>query len=557
MNLSPAMHFTLTRLNSALIQGNEDDLARCLSEVALEELLSQETIRKVRARGKTAMCIFLCTLAAANEVDARNAQIWLDCYQSIATRSLRGGLLRMPTNNILRLCVQALVDQAPLKKSDLKNAKGSDANWHDAFELSVDSRDWVTAVSLLETLGLKKIATTRWLKISRALSERQPMLVDDTGIPNVDVDYIRLARLYDLCTQAAHNAKAQEVVGSLTFLRARCLEAGGCHAEAIALLRPMDKGRESLRMKVTMARNLCKSGDTAACIGELDAAIRNYQVEGAQATQSQPQEESAAGISQDRPKDKTFNVAKASQALSDLARIFKDNELKMFLVSGTLLGYEREGKLLDHDKDIDIGVIGWESQYEICLAIQKSGLFTVSPQYLKGARAYYIPVVHNLTNMCIDMFIYYPQDGKLVTGVDFFFGYRQTFAFTPFELKPVTFLGVDMHVPQDTALNLEENFGNWRVPDASYISHLESPSTMDKGGPSFMLTARLTALGAMMNKKPVKLRKVIEVLTPYADQPLAMPAALLAHLQQACERMEAADMAARTNTASAKEEQYA
>ncbi len=557
MNLSPAMHVTLTRLNSALIQGHEDDLVQCLSEVDLDDLLSQETIRKVRARGKSTMCIFLCTLAVANEVDARNAQVWLDCYQSITTRTMRDGLLRMPANNILRLCVQALVERKPLTKPDLGNAKGSDANWHDAFELSVDSRDWVTAVSLLETLGLKKIATTRWLKLSKALSERQPMLVDDTGIPNVDVDYVRLARLYDLCTQAARNAKAHEVVGSLTFLRARSLEAGGRHAEAIGLLRPLDKGRDSLRMKVTIARNQCKSGDTAACIGELDAAIRNYRLEPAQAMQTQPAEEAADGISQDKPKDKTFNVAKASEALGDLARIFKDNGLKMFLVSGTLLGYEREGKLLDHDKDIDIGVIGWESQYEICLAIQKSGLFTVSPQYLKGSKAYYIPVVHNLTNMCIDMFIYYPQGDKLVTGVDFFFGYRQTFAFTPFELKPVTFLGVDMHVPQDTALNLEENFGNWRVPDASYISHLESPSTMDKGGPSFMLTARLTALGALIKKKPVKLRKVIEVLTRYSDRPLAMPGELLATLEQACERLEAAEMTTRPATASAAEEEYA
>ncbi len=556
MNLSPAMHFTLTRLNSALIQGDEEDLAQCLSEVELGELLSQETIRKVRARGKTAMCIFLCTLAAANDIEAPRAQVWLDCYHSITTRTLRDGLRRLPAGNILRLAVQALVDRVPLTRAAVKNARGSEANWQDAFELCVDTKDWVSAVSLLETLGLSKIPTTRWLKIAKALSERQPMLVDDSGIPNVDVDYVRLARLYDLCTQAARNAKAHEVVTSLNFLRARALEAGGCHEQAISLLRPMDKGRESLRMKVTIARNLCKSGDIAASIAQLDAAIRDYRVEPAASTQEDQDPEEVAAISQDRPPEKTFNVAKASLALGDLARIFRDNGLRMFLVSGTLLGYEREGKLLDHDKDIDIGVIGWESQYEICLAIQKSGLFTVSPQFLKGARAYYIPVVHNLTNMCIDMFIYYPQDGKLVTGVDFFFGYRQTFAFTPFELKPVNFLGVDMYVPHDTALNLEENFGNWRVPDASYISHLESPSTMDKGGLSFMLTARLTALGALIKRKPAKLRKVIDVLGQHGNRPLAMPADLVARLAQACHIMEADAHAGTARAISAQEEAH-
>lgn len=534
MKLNPAMHFLLTRLNTALVQGDEATLLDCLNAVDLQTLLSQDTILKVRARNKLPMINFLCTLAVANEVEPARAQVWLDAYHSISTGQPTEGLRKLSANNALRQAVEAQIRKAPLQPADLKNTKGSDSQWHDAFELCVDLRDWVSAVSLLETLGAKRIQTSRWLRIARALSQRQVLLVDPSGIAQVDVDYHRLARLYELCTNAARNANAHEVVRSLDFLRARCLETGGDHEAAIALLRPLDKGRESNRMKVSIARSLCKAGDLAGSIAEIDAALRAFRLE-------EPREDDDDTPQATAPAPREgFNVAKASQALSDLAQIFRANDLKMFLVSGTLLGYEREGKLLDHDKDIDIGVIGWENQYAICLAIQQSGLFTVEPKYLKGARAYYIPVVHNLTGMCIDMFIYYPQDGQLVTGVDFFFGYRQTFAFTPFDLKPVNFLGVDMYVPDDTPRNLEENFGNWRVPDASYISHLESPSTMDKGGPAFMLTARLTALGALMKDKPVKLRKVIAVLREYAGRPLAMDPALLERLERACEQLERA-----------------
>lgn len=537
MKLNPVMHFTLTRLNTALVQGDEAMLLECLNAVDLQTLLSQDTIRKVRARGKIPMVNFLCTLAVANEVEPARAQVWLDCYHSVSTGGLTEGLRRLSANNVLRQAVQAQVRKAPLQPAELKNTKGSDTQWHDAFELCVDLKDWVSAVSLLETLGAKRIETARWLRISRTLSERQVLLVDPSGMAQVDVDYARLARLYQLCTNAARNAKAHEVVRSLDFLRARCLETGGDHEAAIALLRPLDKGRESNRMKVTIARNQCKAGDLAGAIATIDDALRGFRVD---APREDDEDAAQHAMQAPQPKKEGFNVAKASQALSDLAQIFRANDLKMFLVSGTLLGYEREGKLLDHDKDIDIGVIGWENQYAICLAIQQSGLFTVEPKFLKGARAYYIPVVHNLTGICIDMFIYYPQDGMLVTGVDFFFGYRQTFAFTPFDLKPVNFLGVDMYVPGDTPRNLEENFGNWRVPDASYISHLESPSTMDKGGPAFMLTARLTALGMLLTEKPVKLRKVIAVLRAYADRPLAMDPALLARLERACEQLERA-----------------
>jgi hypothetical protein len=216
--------------------------------------------------------------------------------------------------------------------------------------------------------------------------------------------------------------------------------------------------------------------------------------------------------------------------------------LKFFLVSGTLLGYEREGKLLDHDKDIDIGVIGWEKQYEICMALQASTLFTVSPHFLKGHKSYYIPIRHNFTGVWIDIFVYHELDDKLVTGVDFFFGYRQTFAFTPFDLKPVNFLGVDMHVPSNTDLNLQENFGNWRVPDASYLSHLESPSTTNKGGQAHMLTARINALGYIIQKKPLKIRKAIQILREYKDSPWAMGEDLLTHLENICTELEQAQM---------------
>jgi hypothetical protein len=178
----------------------------------------------------------------------------------------------------------------------------------------------------------------------------------------------------------------------------------------------------------------------------------------------------------------------------------------------------------------------------------------VSPQFLKGHKSYYIPIRHNFTGVWIDIFVYHELDNKLVTGVDFFFGYRQTFAFTPFELKPVNFLGVDMHVPSDTNLNLQENFGNWRVSDPSYLSHLESPSTTDKGGQAHMLTARINALGYIMQKKPLKIRKAIQILREHSHSPWAMDEALLKHLETLCDQLEDGQATAKLQ---ATEEEYA
>jgi hypothetical protein len=167
------------------------------------------------------------------------------------------------------------------------------------------------------------------------------------------------------------------------------------------------------------------------------------------------------------------------------------------------------------------------------MALQESGLFTVSAEYLKGQDTFYIPIKHNATGMWIDVFVYHPQDGYWVTGVDFFFGYRQTFAFTPFDLRDIEFLGVTMQAPANAELNLTENYGNWREPDASYLSHLESPSTMDKGNLAYMLTARLAMLSACLKKQELKIEKVLSLMRLHQDKPSAMTESLMEKIEAA------------------------
>ena len=527
MKLNPTMQHTLTKINTALIEGHEDALISGLESVPLEQLLSEDNIACVRARDKKSLILLLCSLAVSNDITPSRAQIWLDCYQSIVNKELTQGITRLSEHNILRKVVTSLAYGSPLQLGDLQKIKGDHQHWWDAFELAIDNKAWATAVCALETLGKKRTETILWLQLAKRLAKRHALFMDESGIPFTDVNYQSLSRLYALCIQAAQNANATELASALAHLRARCLEMGGEYEEAIRLLKQFNKGKQAIPAHMGIARNHCRKGDLPASIQALDQALTEFKY---LETYGDDHKDLQAAIAPARAPDTPFDVRSASRALSDLAGIFNEIDLKFFLVSGTLLGYEREGQLLDHDKDIDIGVIGWEKQYDICLALQKSNKFTISAHFLKGHASHYIPIQHNATGSWIDIFIYFDQGDKLVTGVDFFFGYRQTFAFTPFELKPVSFLGVDMYVPSDTDLNLTENFGNWREPDASYISHLESPSTMNKGGLEHLLTARLTALGAIIQRKPKKLRKVVEILKLYADRPCAMPEPLLQSL---------------------------
>jgi hypothetical protein len=152
-------------------------------------------------------------------------------------------------------------------------------------------------------------------------------------------------------------------------------------------------------------------------------------------------------------------------------------------------------------------------------------------------------VSHLSSGVSIDIFIYHPEDGMWVTGVESYFGYLQKFAFTPFGLRAVKFLDIDFYVPDDVEKNLAENFGNWRESDPEYISHLQSPSTVDVGGPVYQIVGRLRALEAIRAKKYEKLNRAIQLMERHQDRPGGMRAPTRERLRGVLEAHQPAEVA--------------
>ena len=536
MKLTLEMHRALASINAALMKGDQSALENAFEGVDLAQLLSQDTIAVTRALGKKPITLLLCTLAEQNGVEASRAQYWLACYQSILREKLEAPLDNLSRQNVLRFAVESLMHHQPLTPAVLsgKKVKGNPQAWQDALELLLDHKAWTSALELLRHLGKQPAETQIWLQLARSLSRRHPLYVEESGQAQVDVDYQVLARLYGLCADAAHRAKVPNVYKALVQLAASALETDGDLDKAIDQLTALDPQNNTLAFQIDLARCLCKQGKALASIARLDRAIELLVASQNPSKALSPDALHGAGARPEGSKaEKSFDVAKASRALSDLTRMANEKGTPVFLVSGTLLGYVREGQLLAHDKDIDVGIVGWENQYNLCMALQETGLFTVSTQYLKGKDTYYLAIKHNDTGMWIAVFVYHPEDKQWVTGVDFFFGYRQTFAFTPFELQDIEFLGVKMKAPANAELNLTENYGNWRVPDAAYLSHLESPSTMDKGNLAYMLSARMSILSACLTQKNLKIEKVLSLMRVYQQMPGAMSEDLMAKIEGA------------------------
>jgi phosphorylcholine metabolism protein LicD len=170
----------------------------------------------------------------------------------------------------------------------------------------------------------------------------------------------------------------------------------------------------------------------------------------------------------DADRDPSFE-AKAADALRDLDRALAAFGVRAFLISGTLLGYVREANFIPWDKDIDVGVSADQvDPDELARAFEKEGAFMVRRLDFTTDRLR----VNHANGVMIDVFPHYlDDDGKVWHD-----GTATRWWNSPFALKTVEFLGIEQAVPEEPERYLDENYGNWRVPDPDFDARLDAPN---------------------------------------------------------------------------------
>ncbi|VEE07170.1 tetratricopeptide repeat protein [Neisseria animalis] len=164
---------------------------------------------------------------------------------------------------------------------------------------------------------------------------------------------------------------------------------------------------------------------------------------------------------------KQYTDEKAAIALSALKNCLDGSGIEFFLISGTLLGCIREGKLLGHDKDIDVGVWDDYGVQDLASVVRRSGCFYVLPIYSPD-----ILVVRHVSGITIDIFIHYrePDDYWHAGG-------KTRWHNSPFELAERAFLGNTYLIPKDYHRYLTENYGaDWQTPKIEFDSAMDTPN---------------------------------------------------------------------------------
>jgi hypothetical protein len=156
--------------------------------------------------------------------------------------------------------------------------------------------------------------------------------------------------------------------------------------------------------------------------------------------------------------------------LRDFIAAGREAGMTPFLMWGTLLGHVREGGLLKHDKDLDMGILAadWPKRHRLIEAMQRRGY------ELRYAREYKIVFERRdrITRMDIDVF--FPWEGKMVCLSEEEDGSFRGSWFRPnaFEnLRNCIFLDSEVLIPDPPEPVLEAIYGDWRTPVKEYDSN--------------------------------------------------------------------------------------
>jgi hypothetical protein len=178
------------------------------------------------------------------------------------------------------------------------------------------------------------------------------------------------------------------------------------------------------------------------------------------------------------------------KVLSAMQAIAQESGAKVFLVSGTLLGMHREGHLLAHDYDIDVGVFADDPKLKDFIAamqqhpeLKKSSATRISATECRlnpwlGAKKgdallykFYFASGQTGQQYGVDVFVHFRVGDYDVHG-----NFRSFWINRTMELEPRRYDNVTFLVPRDTVTYLRENYGDFEVEKRNFESSVDCPN---------------------------------------------------------------------------------
>ena len=183
------------------------------------------------------------------------------------------------------------------------------------------------------------------------------------------------------------------------------------------------------------------------------------------------------------PKRRKVNVKERMKVLTELYKlvvdIAKGNNIKPFLLYGSLLGQQRNNKIICYDFDMDMGILSTDFD-KLCAALNEKinpdkYTIVVNDNFLYGTK---LNINDNKTSLNLDIDVYEEQPNgsfkrKLNNVCFLYLKYILNQCMKRIiprnwllPLKPVSFLGKNVYIPNKPGAFLECEYGkNYLTPD--------------------------------------------------------------------------------------------
>lgn len=161
-----------------------------------------------------------------------------------------------------------------------------------------------------------------------------------------------------------------------------------------------------------------------------------------------------------------FNINECYDSMISIIQILRDNGYQPFLAFGTLLGLIREGKILEHDKDADLGIFvsGYDEVYKIVSTLCKFEHFT-APGIIKNTKdnnSLNIAIFDHKRGVSVDLFFFYKSssDESYYSGIGTKCG-NLLWEFSEFHLIKKEINNYHFDIPMNFEVHLSELYGDW------------------------------------------------------------------------------------------------
>ena len=507
------MMWLLSSLVRMMDSKSFDQLHTIADEYGLDLIISNEFLDYCRRMKNVQAVIFVASLAVSNASAKNRPQMILKVYQSIIGKKLTPEIAHLPASHVIRTTVKSIIDReiVNIGKAGARRPIGTGQDWLFSMELCMDHDELGSALMLMEG-HLRADGDHEFLLLcASAIVARAKIIMEADLSSELMTRWIRfVTALYEQMVTVDFQGIAFELSQLIASLYHKNQQYQACIDWCA---KPVPPGFNNIMLLFRSAQAYCSLGEYARAISLLDEVLEIVIVQTDDQIDAQFLNADVRGV-KTRPRE--FGGNAAASALTDLNGLMKTADIVPFLVSGTLLGFQRNGGFLAHDKDIDVGIFAEQDIFSVVDLILKSKHFRLLKGYIRLDRIYQLPVMHRPTSICIDIFVYYDDGPKFTTGVHGTFGYTQNFVFSKFGLRMVKFLDVEFAVPDDIPRNMSENYGNWEIPDPYYVTHVESPSGVNRGGDIHMMVARLELLKAIIEGKRVQTRRIAQIMRNYS-----------------------------------------